>query len=110
MDQIGERERIEGVRLRREAELLDGRSSHSQGGGERRGRWVAVQLDEVREKRFDEVESGGIGGGSAETKKHGEKTGGRSGDGGEGDEIGERAGELGVGEAEEKEIQDGGRD
>lgn len=110
MDQIGERERIEGARLRCEAELLDGRSGHSESGGERRGRWVAVELDEVCEKRFDEVESGQIGGGSAETKKHGEKTGGRRGDGGEGDEIGERAGELGVGETEEKEIEDGGRD
>ena len=69
-----------------------------------------VEFDEVCEKRFDEVESGRIGGGSAETKKHGEKTCGRRGDGGEGDEIGERAGELGVGETEEKEIQDGGRD
>lgn len=110
MDQIGERERIEGVRLRCEAELLDGRSGHSKSGGERSGRWVAVQLDEVGEKRFDEVESGRIRGGGAETKKHGEKTGGRGGDGGEGDEIGEGAGELGVGETEEKKILDGGRD
>ena len=110
MNQISERKRIEGVRLRGEAELLDGRRGHSKSGGERRGCWVAVQLDEVREKRFDEVKSGGIGGGSAETKKNGEKTGGRRGDGREGDEIGERAGELGVGETEEKEIEDGRRD
>ena len=110
MNQISERESIDGLIACLGTELLNSRCDHLESSGEGSGYWIAVKLDEVSEKGFDEMKRGGISGKRAETKEKSEDAARWRGRRRKGDQIGERKGELGVGETEKKQVEDGRRD
>ena len=88
------------------AERAESVVDHVERSVERGRRWIAAQLDELREEKLGLIGELGMGVRGAEGEEEGEKTVLGGTHGGKGDEVGERTSECRIGDTEQERVED----